>query len=116
MYCSGGGGRRAELAPSRRAGSSIANRMDHPVVQVSYYDAQAYADWKGMSLPTEAQWEYAARAGMEQQVFVWGNEPVSEKHRALTSGKVRFPHRNTEADGYVTTSPVTAFAPNAYGL
>ena len=59
-------------------GSSITNRMDHPVVQVSYYDAQAYADWKGMSLPTEAQWEYAARAGMEQQVFVWGNEPVSE--------------------------------------
>jgi formylglycine-generating enzyme required for sulfatase activity len=97
-------------------GSSITNRMDHPVVQVSYYDAQAYADWKGMSLPTEAQWEYAARAGLDEKMFIWGDEPMSEEAPRINIWQGTFPHKNTEADGFFATSPVETFAPNGYGL
>ena len=97
-------------------GSSIENRMDHPVVQISYYDALAYADWKGMSLPTEAQWEYAARGGREQQIFTWGNTPIDNSNPQINIWQGSFPYNNTLNDGYESTSPVTAFPPNDYGL
>ena len=97
-------------------GSSIEDRMDHPVVQVSYFDAVAYAEWKGMSLPTESQWEYAARGGKEQQMFVWGNSPIDEKNPQINIWQGSFPYDNTLNDGYETTSPVTAFSPNNFGL
>ena len=97
-------------------GSSIENRMDHPVVQISYYDALAYADWKEMSLPTEAQWEYAARGGHEQQMFTWGNTPIDNTNPQINIWQGSFPYNNTLNDGYEATSPVTAFPPNDYGL
>ncbi len=97
-------------------GSSIKDKMDHPVVHVSWYDAKAYAEWKNMSLPTEAQWEYAARGGHEQQPFIWGDEAVTEGPAKINIWEGSFPTRNTKKDGYYYTSPVTAFAPNDYGL
>ena len=97
-------------------GSSIEDRMNHPVVHVSYFDALAYAEWKGMSLPTEAQWEYAARGGKEQMIFSWGNEPKSDISPTINTWQGEFPNINTEADGYYGTSPVKRFAPNEYKL
>lgn len=97
-------------------GTSLEDRWDHPVVHVSYFDALAYAEWKGMSLPTEAQWEYAARGGKEQMIFTWGNEPLSETSPIINTWQGKFPNQNTEADGYYGTSPVKTFAPNGYGL
>ena len=97
-------------------GSSIKNRMDHPVVHVSYFDALAYAEWKGMSLPTEAQWEYAARGGKEQMAFIWGNEKLSEEDSKINTWQGSFPHKNTNADGYYGSSPVKYYEPNSYGI
>ena len=97
-------------------GSSIDNRWDHPVVHVSYFDALAYAKWKGMSLPTEAQWEYAARGGEQQLAFTWGNSPISESEPRINIWQGTFPNNNTLADGYFNTSPVKAFPKNNYGL
>ena len=97
-------------------GSSIKNIMDHPVVQVSWFDATAYAKWKNWSLPTEAQWEYAARGGHEQRPFIWGDEGVTEGPVKINIWEGRFPNQNTKKDRYYHTSPVTAFAPNDYGL
>ena len=97
-------------------GSSIEDRWDHPVVHVSYFDACAYAEWKGMSLPTEAQWEYAARGGNHQEAFIWGNKPVSESAPNINIWQGAFPNDNTLADGYFSTSPVKTFPANNYGL
>lgn len=96
--------------------SDLDGRDDHPVVHVSWNDAVAYCSWSGSELPAEAQWEFAARGGRQQEPFPWGSdlEPGGEHRMNVFQGE--FPAQNTCADGFAGTAPVDAYAPNAYGL
>ncbi len=106
----------ADWRHPRGAGTSIDELADHPVVHVAFEDALAYARWVGKELPTEAEWERAARGGLDGAEYVWGDELAPGGAPMANTWQGKFPYENLLEDGYEWTSPVGAFPPNGYGL
>ncbi|MDN7246349.1 formylglycine-generating enzyme family protein [Planococcus shenhongbingii] len=96
--------------------SGLDRRLDHPVIHISWNDAKAYCKWANKRLPTEAEWEFAARGGLEQKKYAWGDELMPDGEHYCNIWQGEFPKSNTASDGFIGTAPTNSYHPNGYGL